>query len=315
MTRRSYVIGALVVGSSVAVACSSSEIPAGLDDGVEAGGDCAAGNSVCAVTPDAGNDASGGGGQDAGGCCPPGWDLYTCAFADGGAGQACHNPQLGCASSTTCGQGCDPVVTGRCGASVDAGSDVTVGSDGAAGSDGGVGSQGQWFETCGYPVCAVSDGGTADAGVVCPPAGSPCSPLGAMCGVPSPANCGVTLVCATQDPKVAGCPKSSRKYKDGIAYVDAAQLEKLHDEALGIKLATYTYKPNVADPGPTHLGFILEDNLETPAVDRAHDGVDLYGYVSMAIAGMQVQEKEIAELRHELEAARHDIAACKASRK
>jgi hypothetical protein len=51
---------------------------------------------------------------DGGACCPSGWDLYSCTDADGGAGSACHNPQLGCASSLICGQGCDPVVTGRC---------------------------------------------------------------------------------------------------------------------------------------------------------------------------------------------------------
>lgn len=55
------------------------------------------------------------GGGDGGACCPAGWDLYSCTYPDGGAGSACHNPQLGCASSLTCGQGCDHVVTGRCG--------------------------------------------------------------------------------------------------------------------------------------------------------------------------------------------------------
>jgi hypothetical protein len=55
-----------------------------------------------------------GGGSDASACCPAGWDLYSCTYPDGGAGSACHNPQLGCASSTICGQGCDSVVTGRC---------------------------------------------------------------------------------------------------------------------------------------------------------------------------------------------------------
>jgi hypothetical protein len=110
---------------------------------------------------------------------------------------------------------------------------------------------------------------------------------------------------------VGGCPISSRTYKDGIAYVDDAQLQRLHDEALGIRLATYTYKPQVADPGPTHLGFIIEDNVESPAVNRTLSRVDMYGYVSMVIAGMQVQEREISELRQELAAARRDAAACK----
>jgi hypothetical protein len=55
------------------------------------------------------------GGGDGGACCPSGWDLHSCTYPDGGAAMACHNPQLGCASSLTCGQGCDGVVTGRCG--------------------------------------------------------------------------------------------------------------------------------------------------------------------------------------------------------
>jgi hypothetical protein len=160
----------------------------------------------------------------------------------------------------------------------------------------------------------VPDGGLVDAGAGCPPIGSSCSQAGQTCGTASQANCGVTLVCASQDPKggPGGCPVSSRQYKDGITYADDTKLQQLHDEALGLRLATYTYKPQVADPGPTHLGFIIEDSLQTPAVDRAHNRVDMYGYVSMVVAGMQVQEKEIAELRAELAAARRDVAACKA---
>jgi hypothetical protein len=234
-----------------------------------------------------------------------GWDLYACTYANGTAGQACHNPQLGCASSTTCGLGCDPVVTGRCG--VDAG-------------EGDAGSALQWFTTCSYPICPSpsGDGGDFDdAGAPCPAAGTPCSTAGETCGTKSAGNCGVTLVCASQDPKGGGggaCPVSSRQYKNGISYVDDAQLQRLHDEALGVRLATYTYKPQVADPGPTHLGFIIEDNVESPAVNRELNRVDMYGYVSMVIAGMQVQEREISELREELAAARRDAAACKTER-
>jgi hypothetical protein len=47
-------------------------------------------------------------------CCPASWLMYACAYSDGGSGFACHNPALGCASSTACGQGCDAVVRGRC---------------------------------------------------------------------------------------------------------------------------------------------------------------------------------------------------------
>ena len=48
-------------------------------------------------------------------CCPPSWMMYACAWPDGGMGLMCHNPGMGCASSTTCGQGCDEVVSGACG--------------------------------------------------------------------------------------------------------------------------------------------------------------------------------------------------------
>ena len=57
-------------------------------------------------------DASGG--SDGAACCPAGWGLYSCTYPDGGGGLACHNPALGCASSFTCGDGCDFVVEGAC---------------------------------------------------------------------------------------------------------------------------------------------------------------------------------------------------------
>jgi hypothetical protein len=101
-----------------------------------------------------------------------------------------------------------------------------------------------------------------------------------------------------------GCPISSRKYKDEIQYVDNAALQQLHDETIGIRLATYNYKAQVADPNPKHLGFIIEDRPpQSSAVDWSHERVDLYGYLSMVVATMQVQEKEIAELRRQLELA------------
>jgi hypothetical protein len=65
---------------------------------------------VCAPNSDAGVAS-----PDAGlACCPIGFVLYGCQEPGGGAGFACHNPALGCASSLTCGQGCDPQVSGRC---------------------------------------------------------------------------------------------------------------------------------------------------------------------------------------------------------
>jgi hypothetical protein len=176
-------------------------------------------------------------------------------------------------------------------------------------------SQLQWYTTCGYPVCGPfgPDAGAADAGPACAAVGSPCTAQGDTCGTPSSANCGVTLVCSSHDPKGSpgGCPISSKTYKDGIEYVSDAELRKLHDETLHVKLATYRYKPQVADPLASHLGFIIEDNPESVAVDRVHHRVDLYGYLSMLVATIQVQEKEIVDLRRELTATRHDGPVCR----
>lgn len=174
----------------------------------------------------------------------------------------------------------------------------------------------QWWNTCGDPVCrAPSDGGadaglTDDAGLPCPAVGTACSTAGDMCGTSNPGlNCGATEICSATDPthSTAGCPLSSRKFKDNIRYVDDGQLEQLHEEALHIRLATYNYKAQFEDPTARHLGFIVEDDPNSPAVDRPYDRVDLYGYLSMTLATIQVQEKEISDLRHELDSMRAGI--------
>ena len=72
--------------------------------------DCAALGSRC----DACAWLCGCGGLDGGACCPSSWSMYACTYPDGGAGLACANPAQRCASSTTCGAGCDAVVGGRC---------------------------------------------------------------------------------------------------------------------------------------------------------------------------------------------------------
>jgi hypothetical protein len=174
----------------------------------------------------------------------------------------------------------------------------------------------RWYTTCGDVICrAPADAGTADAGTVdagsCPAIGSACATKGQTCGTASASNCGVIQVCDDHDPKAMGCPISSRQFKDDIQYLDASALQQLHDEAIRLRLATYNYKSAVADPNSRHLGFIVEDAPRSLAVDRGHDRVDMYGYVSLVVAAMQVQEREIAQLRHELDVAR--LGACPAA--
>ena len=99
---------------------------------------------------------------------------------------------------------------------------------------------------------------------------------------------------------IGGCPISSARHKANIQYVDDQGLEALAQEVLAVRLATYKYRPGVADGDP-HLGFIIEDQpLGSHAVLSSRERVDLYGYVSMAVGAIQVQQKEIAALRHEV---------------
>jgi hypothetical protein len=114
--------------------------------------------------------------------------------------------------------------------------------------------------------------------------------------------CGAKVVCDDHDPTAGpyGCPISSRKFKENVGYLEASDLERLHAEAMKMRLATYNYKDMYGNPYEKHLGFIIEDNPQSLAVDRGHDRVDIYGYLSMVVASMQVQEKEIQELRSKL---------------
>jgi hypothetical protein len=201
---------------------------------------------------------------------------------------------VACAGKTT------PPMSGDGGGGSDSGGGVPEGGT----ADGG--GPLQWYLTCGDPVCeGPVDSGPVDAGPPCPSLGSPCASKGQTCGTRNPAvACGAILVCDDHDPAI-NCPISTAKYKQGITYVDDAALAALHDEALATRLATYRYTGDVSDaPDAPHLGFILEDQPRSPAVDRLHDRVDLYGYLSMTLAAVQVQEKEIAALRQELEATR-----------
>jgi hypothetical protein len=285
-------------GSSGVGSSSGTTSSSGAGSGSGSGSSSSSGTA----SSSGGTSSSSGGG----GCCPTGYDMYTCTYPGGAAGYACHNPALGCASSTTCGQGCDQAHGGVCGGSSSSGGS----SSGGTSSSGGSGLR--WVRTCGPsipPVGCSADGGLHDdAGAPCPTLGSSCSTAGELCGTSGPYTCPIGEMCSTGAP--VACPVSSRKFKDGIEYVDDKGLEQLHDETLQIQLATYNYKPEASDSAPRHLGFIIEDMPPaTPAVGWSRERVDLYGYVSMVVATMQVQEKEIAELRRELAAT--NASACK----
>jgi hypothetical protein len=93
------------------------------------------------------------------------------------------------------------------------------------------------------------------------------------------------------------CPVSTAAAKDDIVYVTPADAEYLRRELMKIPLATYRYKGQTDH----HLGFVIEDLPPTsPAVLPSRDRVDLYGYLSMAVAAIQRQDKEIAALKAQI---------------
>ncbi len=170
----------------------------------------------------------------------------------------------------------------------------------------------RWQEfVCGGVPCDPTgnppwpDGGVTESdGGACAPLGSGCDSVGAKCGVDT--RCGPAEVCESPNWSMYGgspasCPISSRTHKQHIHYIDDAERESLADEALHVRLATYRYKPEAGDPAPTHLGFVIEDDPTSPAVTADRQHVDLYGYVSMAMATIQQQSREIAALRAQVD--------------
>jgi hypothetical protein len=96
------------------------------------------------------------------------------------------------------------------------------------------------------------------------------------------------------------CPLSRRSAKTAIRYLTAANVDAARDRLLSIHLADYEYR---RAPGRRHLGFIIDDLDEATArACVAPDGehVDVYGYISLAVAALQAQQREIDGLRREV---------------
>jgi hypothetical protein len=186
------------------------------------------------------------------------------------------------------------------------------GGGAGGGSDTGrVGSGGAdlaWYLGCGDPVCQghMPQPGVTTCSTEVP--GAPCSTPGVTC---DPGNdCNARLVCAASDPtrQPGGCPISRARYKHDIRYLPEADLKRVHDDLVSMPIATWRYD-HEGEAGREHLGFIIDDNPASPAVAAGENHVDLYGYASMAVAAIQVQEKQIVALQRELAALREELAA------
>ncbi len=68
---------------------------------------------------------------------------------------------------------------------------------------------------------------------------------------------------------------------------------------MGIRLSTYRYVDPAIASGP-QLGFIIEDQPGSLAVNAPRNMVNLYGYTSMLLAAIQSQERTIGSLEERL---------------
>ncbi len=156
----------------------------------------------------------------------------------------------------------------------------------------------QYYETCGDPVCGghrTSEVPTCTSETV----GAACSTSGVQC---DPVNdCNSYIICADSDPKSqpGGCPISRRAYKEDIHYLSEAELAQAKEALLAIPLATYKYRD--AKDKRSNLGFIIEDVEPSAAVNSGRNQVDLYGYLSMAVATLKLQEERIRALEARIE--------------
>ncbi len=162
-----------------------------------------------------------------------------------------------------------------------------------------------WWTTCGPPACA-GDAAIPDSGLpYCPlqQAGSACATPGAECD--PYARCTGPLLCSTTDPKgmPPECPISRASSKKDIRFLSSLDLRAYSRELIDLPLATFRYR---GGDERTRLGFLIDGHESLACVDGDH--VDLYGYTSMAVAALKVQEEEIAHLRAEVAAMRKELA-------
>ena len=168
-----------------------------------------------------------------------------------------------------------------------------------------------WYSTCGDPACEGYAGPTSGLALCTDEAeGESCAEEGAECDLQT--DCNTRLLCATEDPKsMNDCPVSRAKYKHDIRYLSADERDAARRQLLDTRLATWRYRWD-APTRRARLGFIIDDQPGSPAVQADGNHVDLYGYTSLTVAAVQAQEAELQTLRTELTETRAALQALQA---
>lgn len=166
----------------------------------------------------------------------------------------------------------------------------------------------QWHERClfvhirGHEECpeTMHFCTTEELDAPCREDEAPCCRAESRC---TNANCNSSLECTDHDPSPVACRlRSRRQFKHDIEYLGQGDLEQLRSKLLQMNLTRFRYNGQPSSTAP-HLGFIIEDVEPSPSVDVQNDAVDLYGYISMAVATIQVQNREIQKLQQQM----HDL--------
>jgi hypothetical protein len=128
-------------------------------------------------------------------------------------------------------------------------------------------------------------------------AGDACNQQGTLCDLGD--DCNVRLLCDDEDPRAGPCPRSSRTVKSEVRYLSKTERDRLAKQVFETPLATWRYREG---SGQRHFGVVIEDGLPPEALRASGDQVDLYGYASLAMAAIQMQQEQIALLRAEIDA-------------
>ncbi len=262
------------------------------EDSQIAGSDTTAGTDAATTDVTAGTDVA------SAGC--------TVGDTSCGAGSYCSAPEGQCTGKGTCAkrpEACPAIYGPICGCDgKDYGNGCEANAAGVVMNTGGSckAATTKWYTTCGAPVCSGPKADPSLPACTTQKEGDACAPGAVTCDLVNA--CQQHLICADKDPKTGagGCPISRRSKKTDIRYLDANDVAKLQSELLATKLATYKYR-DAGPQAPQQLGFIIDDQPNSPAVDAKRDMVDLYGYLSMSVAALQVQQRQLTEQAKRIE--------------
>ncbi|MEZ0368242.1 MAG: hypothetical protein ACAI44_04050 [Candidatus Sericytochromatia bacterium] len=166
----------------------------------------------------------------------------------------------------------------------------------------------KWYTTCGDPVCGNPNATPVPNTCGNNKEGQSCSVEGATCDLGN--ECHQKLICAKSDPKLqpGGCPISKPVWKQDIRFLGPVDRAALARQVQDLRLASWHYR---FDPkGPERLGFMIDEATPPSLVKPDGNSVDLYGYMSMAVAALQDQQEHVRSLESRLARLEAELDRC-----